>query len=277
MTGAATREAFYLPDAQGGRLFALHSTPRSSARGVLLYVHPFAEEMNRARRMAALACQAFVAEGWAVLQLDLAGCGDSSGDCEGTSWEAWLGNIDAATAWLRTRYSVPIVLWGLRAGCLLLSDWLARSDAEHPVMYWQPVSSGRQHMTHFLLLKVAGETPGDQDAKSIVQGMRSRLDMGGSVDVAGYTVSAGIVKGIEQAVLDFAAGYRGRVSVLEVTSSGRNELTPILASFVGRWREGGMDIETDVATGPAFWLTQEVSVAPDLIERSTQALARICP
>ena len=258
-------------------MFALYGAPQGGARGALLFVHAFAEEMNRSRRMVALASQTFVADGWAVLQVDLTGCGDSSGESADASWEAWLSNVDMAIAWLRERHASPIVLWGLRAGCLVLSDWLSRSGAVHPVMYWQPVSSGRQHMTHFLLLKVAGETPGDQDAKSIIQGMRSRLDMGGCVDVAGYTVSPGIVRGIEQSVLDFRAGYQGHIAVLEVTSSGRNELTPILASFVGRWQQGGMNLSAEVAAGPAFWLTQEVTVAPDLIERSVQALARLCP
>ncbi len=275
MTGAPGREALYIDDGRGGRLYALYSTPRVPARGVLLYIHPFAEEMNRSRRMVALAARAFVDAGWGVLQVDLAGCGDSSGETADACWEGWLGNIDAALAWLTERHRGRVVLWGLRAGCLLISEWLARAASNLPVMYWQPVSSGRQHMTHFLLLKVAGELPGDQDAKSIIQGMRSRLDMGGSVDVAGYTIGAGIVKGFEQGVLDFPAGYAGRAAILEVTSSSRRELTPILASFVGRWRQGGMQIDTDVAEGPAFWLTQEVTVVPALIELTKRALARM--
>lgn len=277
MTDAPLREVLFLPDGEGGQLFAIHSQPQGGARGVLLYIHPFAEEMNRSRRMAALAVRSLVDSGWAVLQVDLAGCGDSSGDAGDATWERWLGNVDVAVSWVQARHAGPLVLWGLRAGCLVLSEWLVRNGANHPVLYWQPVSSGRQHMTHFLLMKVTGELSGGQDAKSILQGMRSRLEMGGSVDVAGYTASAALVKGFEQSVLDFPASYSGRACVLEVTSSGRNELSPILASFVGRWRQGGLDIEADVATGPAFWLTQEVTVAPDLIARSRHALAGIAP
>jgi len=270
-----TREAFFLPGGQDVRLFALHSAPRRNVRGALLFVHPFAEEMNRARRMVALAVQRFVDDGWAVLQVDLAGCGDSSGTLESTSWEDWLGNVDVAATWLQERYPVPLMLWGLRAGCLILSEWLGRNKGGHPVLYWHPVSSGRQHMSHFLRMKVAGEVPEGLDARAVLQGMRSRLDLGGSVEVAGYTVSASLVKGLEQSMLDFPAAYGGRVCVLEVNSSTRCELSPILASFVNRWRQGGVIVESGVATGPAFWLTQEVTLAPDLIELSREALARL--
>lgn len=275
MTAAASHEALFLPDGQGGRLFAVHRIPQGAVRGALLFIHPFAEEMNRARRMVALAVQDFVEAGWAVLQLDLAGCGDSSGEMADASWDGWLGNVDVGVEWLQARYRAPLALWGLRAGCLILSDWLARTGAQHPVLYWQPVSSGRQHMTHFLMMKVAGELPGGQDARSVLQGMRSRLEIGGSVDVAGYTVGAALVKGLEQSVLDFPAGYAGKACVFEVSSSGRDELSPILAGFLGRWRQGGLDIEAGVASGPAFWLTQEVTVAPELIPRSRQALERL--
>lgn len=275
MTERALREAMFIDDGRGGRLFALHTMPRGRIRGAILYVHPFAEEMNRSRRMVALATRAFANDGWAVLQVDLAGCGDSSGDSSDATWELWLSNLDVAMEWLQGRHAVPVAVWGLRAGCLLLSDWLAQRSIDFPVLYWQPVSSGRQHMSHFLLLKVAGDLPDSKDAKSILQGMRSRLEMGGSVDVAGYSVDSALVRGLEQTVLDFPSGYRGPVSVLEVTSSGRDELTPILASFVGRWQQQGLAIETGVLEGPAFWLTQEVTTAPELVGRSLQVLERL--
>ena len=50
----AVQEVFFLP-AAGGQRFCIFHPPRGSvARGAVLYVHPFAEEMNKSRRMAAL-------------------------------------------------------------------------------------------------------------------------------------------------------------------------------------------------------------------------------
>ncbi len=49
------RQAFFLPASAGQRLCVLHTPPAGAApRGQMLYLHPWAEEMNKARRMAAL-------------------------------------------------------------------------------------------------------------------------------------------------------------------------------------------------------------------------------
>jgi len=58
--------------------------PRHAAQGAalgsVLYGHPFAEEMNKSRRMAGLQARALARAGYDVLQIDLRGCGGSSGD-----------------------------------------------------------------------------------------------------------------------------------------------------------------------------------------------------
>ncbi len=74
-------EAFFLPvaNAQHSQRFCLFHPAQGRASGApLLYLHPFAEEMNKSRRMAALQSRALAEHGYAVLQIDLLGCGDSS-------------------------------------------------------------------------------------------------------------------------------------------------------------------------------------------------------
>ena len=56
--------------------------------------------MNKARRMAALQSRALAAAGFAVLQIDLFGCGDSSGDFADASWAAWQQDVALAVQWL---------------------------------------------------------------------------------------------------------------------------------------------------------------------------------
>ena len=77
--GHAPADAFFLDTADGPR-FCLYHAPVGECRGALVYIHPFAEEMNRSRRMAALQARALTAQGFGVLLLDLHGCGDSGGD-----------------------------------------------------------------------------------------------------------------------------------------------------------------------------------------------------
>src|SRR5690606_37038821 len=119
----------------------------------VLFVHPFAEELNKSRRMVALGVAELASEGWTVMQVDLLGCGDSSGEFEDASWTAWLDDIELAYACLKARGFDNIVLWGLRAGCLLISDWLARCGRVMPLVLWQPVGNGKQHLNQFLRLK----------------------------------------------------------------------------------------------------------------------------
>ena len=111
-----------------GRRFALHHRPAGPPRGLVVYVHPFAEEMNKSRRMAALQSRALAEAGFAVLQVDLMGCGDSDGELLDASWAQWVGDVVFACGWLRQQYphsgtdTVPLWLWGLRAGALLAAD-----------------------------------------------------------------------------------------------------------------------------------------------------------
>src|SRR5690606_27532247 len=90
------RRVFHLDTGRGKR-FALLTSPAASAPiGGLLFLHPFAEEMNKSRRMVALAARAFASAGWAVLQVDLAGCGDSEGDFADADWQTWLDDVSHA-------------------------------------------------------------------------------------------------------------------------------------------------------------------------------------
>jgi hypothetical protein len=90
-------EPFFLPAGSGER-FCIYHAPAGEPRGTFIYLHPFAEEMNKSRRTAALQSRMFAASGFAVLQIDLFGCGDSSGEFNEARWEIW--KEDAALAFL---------------------------------------------------------------------------------------------------------------------------------------------------------------------------------
>ena len=128
---ATTTDAFFLasPARAGGQRFCLLTTP-AEPRATVVYVHPFAEEMNKSRRMVALQARAFAAAGIAVLQIDLFGCGDSCGDFASARWDQWLRDLTVAADWLAERGNGPMQLWGLRLGALRLQ----REDADQRLM-----------------------------------------------------------------------------------------------------------------------------------------------
>jgi exosortase A-associated hydrolase 2 len=119
----------------------------------VVYVHPFAEELNKSRRMAALQARAMAAAGYAVLQIDLLGCGDSSGDLVDATWEAWLATCNSPAAGCSSEDCGAAVVVGsahrLPAG--------QRGGQSHagPVnlLFWQPVVSGKQFLQQFLRLR----------------------------------------------------------------------------------------------------------------------------
>ena len=152
-------EPFFF-DARPGTRFSLYHAPNSQVapRGAILYVHPFAEELNRTRRMAAQQSRAFAALGYAVLQIDLFGCGDSCGEFNAGRWQIWHDDLALAAEWLAERDSGPLTLWGLRLGGLLALDAAARLRPRC-VLLWQPFMSGRACINQFLRLSEQLQDP----------------------------------------------------------------------------------------------------------------------
>lgn len=273
MTLEFSREAFFLETGKGRR-FCMLTKPLAAPAGCLLYVPPFAEELNKSRRMAALAASAFAAQGWVVLQMDLFGCGDSEGQFGDACWDDWVEDVDHAWSWFGSESaSVPRVVWSLRAGSLLVSDWIARRMVRPPLLMWQPVVNGRQHLTQFLRVKAATEMLAESDSKVAVGRWRDELQANRSVEIAGYGLSPDLAKGMELASFQLPLGYDAPVLILEVSSSERVELSPALTTCARKWQMSNDLLHAAAVTGPAFWQTQEIETAPGLVSASLQMLA----
>ena len=263
-------EAFFLPVASGQRLCLYHPPKATTAKGAILYLHPFAEEMNKARRMAALQARMLAEHGYAVLQIDLHGCGDSSGDFGDATWQSWLQDVQDAHAWLRERCPAPLGLWGLRAGCLLAAQAAARIDEPANFLFWQPVISGKQFLQQFLRLKVASELMAG-DGKGVMEALKQQLAAGQSVEIAGYSLSPGLAGGLEQAEL-LRLPQPGRLVWLELSTRPDATLMPASTKRLEQWRGTGYSICNQVVPGPAFWQTTEIEETPALLSATIAAL-----
>lgn len=264
--------AFFMPAAagRGQRLCLYHAPHGPECRGALVYVHPFAEEMNKSRRMAALQSRAFARAGFAVLQIDLLGCGESSGDFEDATWKDWIDDVCTAANWIRGRHAAPLVLWGLRAGCLLAAAAAQRLAVPCDLLFWQPTPSGKAVLQQFLRLHVAGERLGG-DGGATVQALRERIAAGADVEIAGYRPSAALAAGLDDAILlPPAAG--GRVVWLEVSARAQAELLPASAALLQRWQQDGCQVAAQVVPGPTFWQTVEIEEAPALLDATLAAM-----
>lgn len=262
----APAEPLFL-DTAGGARFCLFHQPTGPCRGALVYVHPFAEEMNKSRRMAALQARAFAARGIAVLQIDLQGCGDSAGEFVDARWDGWKADLAVACAWLAARTGREVGLWGLRLGALLALDY-AR-EASHPVerlLLWQPVTNGAAFLTQFLRLRLAGELLQEQKEGSSTQALRAQLAAGIPLDVAGYTLHPALAAAIDAANAASLPVCGCPVHWVELLAALERPLPAAVARLAEDWRAQGVDLHVHPVAGPAFWQTPEIAEAPALLE-----------
>ena len=276
----ATFEPLFLAVNSGplGHRFAIHHPPQGgTAAALMVYVHPFAEEMNKSRRMAAMQSRAFARSGVAVLQIDLLGCGDSAGDLGEATWEQWVADVVFACRWLQSRYAQPagreqppLWIWGLRAGCLLACEAARQLDSRVDLLFWQPVTTGKAVLQQFLRLKMAGEILGGQ-AKGVTEQLRAELAAGNAVDVAGYMLRSGLCQGMERATLQ-APPRPGHAVWLELSMREGATFSPLAGTVAAQWAGQGWQMHTQVVQGPAFWQTTEIEDAPALLEPTCAAV-----
>jgi exosortase A-associated hydrolase 2 len=244
-----------------------------------VYVHPWAEEMNKTRRMAALASRALAADGWAVLQIDLLGCGDSSGDFGDASWDDWVDDVVRAADWLNGRYAgAPLWLWGLRAGALVATDAAGRMSQPVHFLFWQPALLGKAVLQQFLRLKAAARLA-DGNAKAALGAARADLDGGRLVEVAGYTMHPALARGLQAATLapPTVAPVEGsaprRVVWLELASDPGAGSGPATRAAQTTWNAARWRVESGLQVGPSFWQTTEIEEAPALVDATREARA----
>ncbi|NRR30547.1 hydrolase 2, exosortase A system-associated [Oxalobacteraceae bacterium] len=299
----------FMLDANPGQRFCLYHAPASRPRGAILYVHPFAEEMNKTRRLAAQQSRAFAASGYGVLQTDLYGCGDSSGDSGDASCAIWLSDLALACAWLNEHCPGPQIFWGLRLGALLALAYacsLAQaSEAPTPaaLIFWQPALHGRSHLAQFLRMRqtarmLAGAT-GDIGSMRAAPGIGTAADDPGlehgskAIEVGGYRLSPALLReltaleagrlrppcpvhwlhvGAAQGSPDSGAPTAARQAGDNAAPGRCNPGLPAPVHLqLERWRSDGVAVHMKALQGAPFWAGTDIADCPALLA-ATSAL-----
>jgi exosortase A-associated hydrolase 2 len=250
------------------RRFCLFHRPAGPCRGAVLYVPPFAEELNRTRRMAALGARRLAAHGYGVLQIDLLGTGDSAGDFGDARWDLWKQDLDAGAAWLRARVEQPLTLWGLRLGALLALDHARTATYPlAPLLLWQPVASGSTYLTQFLRLRTANAMLGDDAAAQMgTKALRAALQAGETLEIAGYDLSPELARAIDELPAPDAMMPPVAAHWFDVPGAPGQAPGPAAARVKAAWEAHGTLLHVHTVTGSPFWATTAVSTCPALLD-----------
>ncbi|MCS6944594.1 MAG: hydrolase 2, exosortase A system-associated [Sutterellaceae bacterium] len=256
----------------GGPRFLLTYRPlRGPACGTVILAPPFAEELNKCRRMLAQTARALSADGWRVVQPDLYGCGDSAGEFQEATWEQWIADLaQVVDAW--ASHDGELWLWGVRAGALLLPP-LLRTHPRANILLWQPANDGATVLNQFLRLSTSaallqGEPAGDRSS------LRQQLAAGASVEIAGYGLSPQLAKALAKARLELPAHFEGRIAWLAVVAHQDDATPAATRKTLDAWNAAGRTVEFETVVGPPFWQTVEIEELAELIERTCHVMRR---
>jgi len=257
---------------QGRKLFYLLLQPIGmQAKGSVLYLPPFTEEMHRARHIVASQAREMAVRGYNVLLPDLTGCGDSGGEFADADWQTWLADAGVWADLLRDLESGPLVVWGLRMGALLACELSrCRTDIAKLIL-WQPTLNGEQQIDQFLRLRtvpVAMKNERHFDRTMLWNELRA----GRPLEISGYELSSAMALEIAKVRLQ---NLPPNCPVHWLEIGARPEQGPAIASHnvMQNWRERGVVLEVITIGGEPFWRNPESGVNRELQMRTGEILA----
>lgn len=260
---------------RGERIFALLHGPQHAGNpvGCALIVPPFAEEMNKSRRMMAQVARALASRGLAAACVDVYGTGDSDGEFEEATWERWVADVSLAASWCARQVHPVTHLVGIRLGCALAMAASAQfGHALKGSVFWQPVTDGSRLLEQFLRLRVAASMM-DQDKRETVKELRERLRKGDTLEVAGYRLSGALAVAIERVNLAGLAGdaATGDIHWMEVVRESKTPSAPTVQALEAL-RARGCGVTYHEIVGEPFWSATEIVSIGELVGRTADVL-----
>lgn len=259
-------------DGAKGRLFAIARKPPRHCDGVL-FVPPFAEEMNKSRHVFTEIALRLVERGMGSVLVDLHGTGDSEGEFASTDWQGWVTDLTAAFKWAAALGIRVNRLLALRLGCALAAQ--AAVDNEWRLersVFIQPLLGGARALDQFLRVRVAASLM-QKDDKETVSSLRAKLKAGEAVEVAGYDVSPTLAAQVDAVDLSGAlTAALGPIQWIELVRTAGMLPSTLSLKTIENVRKQGIDVALTAVQGEPFWSSAEIVRIPELVDQSVAAL-----
>jgi exosortase A-associated hydrolase 2 len=261
----------------GNDIFVMEYAPLKSfdLNKYIIIIPPFAEEMNRSRRMVVLQAKQFAKKGFGTIIFDLYGTGDSEGDFGDARWDIWLANIDSIVQWLRGKNVSVHCLLGLRVGALLLMDYIKKSRTNlDKAILWQPEINGEMAMTRFLRLRLASNMLDRKKEKETTKSLRDKLLTSKSLEIAGYLLSAELYESIASLkLLSLSTKNVRKYYWVDLVSDINQPISPVNSKVIESWKKNNHDVFVKSVVGEPFWALQEITLAPLLLDVTENLIA----
>ena len=269
------RVSGHFVDGQAGPIYVLLRRPAVNAvRGCVVVVPPFAEEMNKCRRMVATTANELAAQGISSVMPDLYGTGDSGGDFVEASWDVWCGDIARTAAWAQAQGHPVTGVLAIRLGCALAVDCVAEgvlAPVERAVL-WQPVLDGDRFLMQFLRLRVAASLM--EDRKESLGELRESLRGGRALEIAGYTLPPQLATQLSMISCESRLqALATQLHWMEVVRNLGAELPVSSSRPVELARAAGGAVLVSKFEGEPFWSSTEIVVNRAMGEATVRAFA----
>lgn len=259
-----------------GPVFVLRRGPKP-ARACVLVAAPFAEEMNKSRRMVTLVASQLAQQGVAVVMPDYFGTGDSAGDFADATIPIWRDDLTRTAQWCSEAVGPVRGLLAVRLGCAFIADEkvLASLPELRRSVMWQPVFDGARHVTQFLRLRVAASMAnGVSESPAELRRLATAL---GAVEIAGYRITSRLLQELEELSsptrLPSALGEIGWFELVRDPEAG---LPVPSRKLIEATRAAGGLITEHALAGEPFWVSTEITTNQSLVVASVRALAEAC-
>jgi exosortase A-associated hydrolase 2 len=174
--------------------------PAEATGKALVFCHPFAEEKKCAHRTIVEAARACADAGWAVLNFDQRGCGDSPGSFGAHDLADWREDIYAAIDCLAEKTSARVGLLGLRLGGALAAQVAEQREDVAWLALWEPVIDGaryiKQNLRRSMIKAMMTRHEGGEDSEGAASDAHALGE--GTVDFDGYLVPEVMREQMEQ-------------------------------------------------------------------------------
>jgi exosortase A-associated hydrolase 2 len=269
-----TLEASYV-DSVKGRILLSCRRPAGPIVGCVLVAPPFADEMNKSRRMLSEAARALAGQGIATVIPDLYGTGDAEGDFADASWETWLADLQHASEWASRHLAPVTALIAVRLGAELGVEAVVRGilPPMQRTVLWQPVFDSARFLTQFLRLRTAAKLTQD-DMRESVDELKQQLLAGQSLEVAGYRLNSALARALSRSPSRAELSAKlGRVFWTDLHREVGSSVMPVARKLIDASLSAGIDLNALVIAGEPFWSSTEIACNRALIAATVEALS----